>query len=255
MTLKELDDYFNAFLHKENYTADSSRNGLQIQNSAPSKKQITKVAFAVDACEATVKAAAKAGAQLLFVHHGLFWNDVETLTGSFYKRIKPFLENDMALYASHIPLDANNPYGNNYGLASRIKLEELQPFGEWRGMCIGVKGVLPKPLAIDKLQKAVMIKGQKPLRVLPFGKTTIKTVGIISGGAGGDVYQAIRDGLDAYITGEVNHDLYHYIEESGMNMIAMGHYQSETVGVSLVREKLETEKHLQTIFIDIPTGL
>ena len=120
MTLCELDNYFRGFLKIEDYATDPSRNGIQIQNSAPDKKQIKKVAFAVDACEATALAAVENGADLLFVHHGLFWGDCEVITGSVYARYNAFLKNDLALYACHIPLDANNPYGNNYGLAARL---------------------------------------------------------------------------------------------------------------------------------------
>lgn len=255
MTLSELDSYFNSFLHRENFPGDPSRNGIQIQNSAPDEKQITKVAFAVDACAATAEAAAAQGAQVLFVHHGLFWGDCSVITGVHYKRIAAFLKNDVALCAYHIPLDANEKVGNNAGLAERIGLRKVEPFGEWRGMSIGVKGVLPRPTALSELAGRVMLPGEKPLAVLGFGVREIRTVGIISGGAGEDVVQAAAAGLDAFITGVFEHEQYHYAEEAGINVLAGGHYQTETVGVNLVRAKLEKEKHIATVFIDIPTGL
>lgn len=255
MTLCELDNYFRGFLKIEDYATDPSRNGIQIQNSAPDKKQIKKVAFAVDACEATALAAVENGADLLFVHHGLFWGDCEVITGSVYARYSAFLKNDLALYACHIPLDANNPYGNNYGLAARLELKNLKPFGEWRSSVIGVKGELDAVLSIEQLAEKVLKPGEKTLAILPFGKKEIKTVGIISGGAAGDVNQAVSCNLDAYITGEVNHEIYHYVRESKINVIGAGHYQTETIGVNLVRAKLEKETGIETIFIDIPTGL
>lgn len=255
MTLNELDTYFRSFLKPEDYTSDVSRNGIQIENSSPDKKQITKIAFAVDACAETAEKAAQQGAGLLFVHHGLFWGDCETITGVHYKRVAPFLKNDLALYACHIPLDANNPCGNNYGLASRIGLQKTEPFGEWRGMTIGVKGELPEPLSVDQLTEKVLAPGEKPLAVLKFGKDKVRTVGIISGGAADDVYMAVEQNLDAYITGEIGHSLYHYVKEAGINFIAGGHYQTETVGVNLVREKVEKELGLETVFIDVPTDL
>jgi dinuclear metal center YbgI/SA1388 family protein len=255
MTLNELDQYFNSFLKKENFCADPSLNGIQIQNSEPDKKQIKKVAFAVDACEATALEAAKQGADVLFVHHGLFWGGCQTVTGSFYKRIASFIKNDLALIAYHIPLDANVPYGNNAGLAERIGLKEIETFGEWRGMKIGLKGKLPSPLSIEELSQKVLLPGEKTLAVLPFGKKEISTVGVVSGGASEDVEQAIEQGLDAYITGEASHELYHYVEECAMNMICAGHYQTETLGVNLVKEKLEKETGISCIFIDIPTKL
>lgn len=255
MNLREFDQWMRAFLKPEEYASDPSRNGIQIQNSDPENKQILKVAVAVDACEATALAAAKAGAQVLFVHHGLFWGGCEPIVGHVYKKYSAFIKNDLALYAMHIPLDANNPYGNNYGLASRLGLKNVEPFGTWKGMTIGCKGELEKSVSIDELAKMTLKPGEKPLSVLPFGKKEIKTVGVISGGAADDVYQAIEEGLDAYITGEMDHSLYHYIQEEGINMIAGGHYQTETVGVNLVREKIEKELGMETIFIDIPTGL
>ncbi len=255
MTLTELDRYFNTFLQRENFSADPSRNGIQIANSAPDSKQITKVAFAVDACEATARQAAQAGAQLLFVHHGLFWGGCDTITGIHYKRIKAFLKNDLALYASHIPLDANAEVGNNYGIAARLGLEDVQPFGLWRGMKLGAIGRLPKALTIDELERKLFPNGEKAAHLFPFGKKEIRTVAVISGGAGEDFNQAVVAGADAYITGEVGHEEYHPIEESGINVIAGGHYQTETVGVNLVRAKLEKDCGLETVFIDIPTRL
>lgn len=255
MTLLELDKYFNAFLRKENYPSDPSRNGIQIQNEKPESKQIKKVAFAVDACESTALAAAEAGADVLFVHHGLLWGGCERITGSYYKRLSVFLKNDLALCAYHIPLDANNPYGNNYGLAARLGMTDLEDFGFWKGMSIGVKGKLPVSLTIEEIAEKILRPGKNAGTILPFGKKQIQTVGIISGGASEDVEQAVEEGLDAYITGEFMHEQYHFAQEMGINVIGGGHYETETVGVSLVMEKLKKETGIETVFIDIPTNL
>ena len=257
MTLTQLNDYFNAFLKKENFSSDPSLNGIQIQNREPDGKQIKKVAFAVDACEATALKAAELGADVLFVHHGLFWGGCQTITGSFYKRISSFINNDIALIAYHIPLDANIPYGNNAGLAARIglKLDKVERFAQWRGMEIGLWGELPAPLTIEELTAKVLAPAEKPLAVLAFGKKEIRTVGVCSGGATEDVEAAIELGLDAYVTGEASHELYHYVEECSMNMICGGHYQTETLGVNLVKEKLEKETDIECVFIDLPTKL
>lgn len=255
MTLTELDDYFNSFLHKENFLPDISLNGIQIQNSAPESKQITKAAFAVDACEATVLKAAELGAQILFVHHGIFWGHCSTITDSLYKRVAPFIQNDIALYASHIPLDANDEVGNNYGLAQRLHLENMEPFAQWRGMPVGVKGILPEPVTIGQIPAMLFPDGEKPLHVIPFGKNQISTVGIVSGSGGDEAITAAQENLDLLITGEVSHEDFHTIRECGMNVIAFGHYLTETIGVQLVMKKLREEKGLETVFIDFPTGL
>ena len=148
MTLNELCNYFNSFLNIENYCSDPSDNGLQVQNSSPDSKQIRKVAFAVDACQESIDKAVAANADLLFVHHGLYWGKSVLLVNNHYNRIATLIKNDIALYACHIPLDASKVVGNNYGLASILELENLEDFGSWHGMSIGVKGEFPKSLTI-----------------------------------------------------------------------------------------------------------
>lgn len=255
MTLVEFDSYINSFLRREDFASDISLNGIQIQNSSPEEKQIRKVAFAVDACEATAIRAAKEGADILFVHHGLFWGHCQTITGSFYKRIAAFIKNDLALCAYHIPLDANNPYGNNWGLAEKLGLVNCEQFGSWRGMILGVKGELPVECSVEELAAKLMRPGKSPRSLLALGKPKIKTVGIISGGASEDVADAVEQGLDCYITGEFAHEDFHFAQEMGINVIAGGHYETETVGVTLVMQKVQNELGLECIFIDEPTGL
>ena len=255
MNLYELEKYFDAFLKPENFPSDPSMNGLQIQNSAPDVKEIKKIAFAVDACEETALRAVKEGCDALFVHHGLFWGHSEKITGSFYKRISSFIKNDLALFAYHIPLDANNPYGNNFGMAERLNLIETEPFGFWRGMCLGVKGKLPVPLSIEEVACKVLRPGKYANTILPFGKKQISTIGIISGSASEDIEAAVNEKLDCYITGEFAHEQFHYAKENLINVIGGGHYETETVGVNLIMKKVQAELNLDSIFIESETNL
>lgn len=255
MNLIQIDEYFNEFLKKENFMSDISLNGIQIQNKSPDSKEIKKIAFAVDACEETARIAAEKGADLLFVHHGLFWGHCQTITGSFYKRISTFINNDLALCAYHIPLDANNPYGNNYGLAKRLGLTKVEDFGSWRGMVLGVKGELPSELTVQEIAEKVLRPGKKPNVLLLFGKEKCKTIGIISGGGSEDVETAVQEKLDCYITGEFAHEQYHYAKEMGINVIGGGHYETETAGVLQVMEKVQNELKIECVFIDISTEL
>jgi dinuclear metal center YbgI/SA1388 family protein len=262
MTLSQIDNYFRSFLKIDEYAADISLNGIQIQNNAPQETQITKIAFAVDACEQTALAAYEAGAQLLFVHHGIFWGHETTITRGHYKRIAPFIKNDIALYACHIPLDANETVGNNFGLAFQLGLQQLEKFGTWRGMSIGVKGLLSNPMTPEEIcrklfygENTITSENTTPSVILPFGKEKCRSVGIISGGAGEDVSQAIDEELDCYITGEIGHENYHVAKEGNINVISAGHYRTETIGVNLVKAKVEKELGLKAVFLDFPTGL
>ena len=255
MTLNEFDSWADSFLKREDYAADISMNGIQVQNSAPDEKPIKKVAFAVDACLETIEKAAAEKADILFVHHGLFWGSPIAVAGSHYNRIKALLDADMALYASHIPLDANKEYGNNYGLAAMLGLGKLEPFGEWRGMTVGVKGEFKKPATVQELVHRIESGGSKCNAVLPFGPAELKSAVIISGDGESDAAAAMASGADVFITGEVGHVYYHLAKENGFTIIAGGHYNTETMGVSLVMEKLARETDIQTVFISVPTGL
>lgn len=253
MTLYELDDYFNSILKKEDFAGDPSRNGIQIENSEPNEGQIRKVAFAVDASFETAIHAAVMGADALFVHHGLFWGDCKTITGVHGQRIATFIKNDLALIAYHIPLDANEEVGNNFGLARKLELEEIERFGQWRGMTLGAVGMLKRETPAQKIAEKLFPNGE--FKLLDFGKEKVKKIGIISGGAGEDFEEALKIGCDMFITGEVGHELYHPIKESNITVLAGGHYQTETVGVSLMAERLKKDTGIETIFIDCPTGL
>lgn len=254
MNLTDLEVYFDKILDLKNFCADPSKNGLQVQN-CDKAKTIRKVAYAVDACLETVNKAISQKADVLLVHHGIFWNEVKTVTGTHYQLLKNMLDANLALYAAHIPLDANVQVGNNYGLARRLKMINLEGFGCWKGMTIGVKGELQKPLSLEMICKELFVDKQKPLGILPFGKKEIQSVGIISGGACEEVEDAINQNLDLYITGEISHQIYHKCLENHINFIAAGHYNSETVGVSLLAEKLHKDTGIEVVFIDTPTGL
>jgi dinuclear metal center YbgI/SA1388 family protein len=253
MTSGELDLWFSRLLEPQMYKdADPSQNGIQVDNDGA---DITRVAFAVDACQSTIERAAKAGAGMLFVHHGIFWGEPYRIAGIAYRRIKTLMDQNIALYASHLPLDAHPDAGNNSGIAQRLGLVNVQPFGEWRGLTIGFRGETSADATLDDLLGKLFPDGKKPLHVLPFGPKAIRSVGVISGGASDEIDQAIALSLDLYITGEIGHEAYHVALENKINVIAGGHYQTETVGIRLVAERLGRETGIDTVFIDVPTGL
>jgi dinuclear metal center YbgI/SA1388 family protein len=165
------------------------------------------------------------------------------------------MDRDLALYAVHLPLDMHPEVGNNAGIAAALGLEDTAPFGEYKGFLIGVKGSFPAEVRREDCGKRLFGSAQPPVRLLPFGKAEVKTVGIISGGAPFEALQAIDLGLDMYITGEASHSIYHICQEEGINILFAGHYQTETWGVRLLAEKTKAETGLETRFFDVPTGL
>jgi len=253
MTVRDLDEWFSKTLTPDLFiAADPSKNGLQVDNNGA---EISCVAFAVDACKASFERARAAGAGMLFVHHGLFWNEAECVVGNQYQRLKFLLDANIALYASHLPLDAHPVLGHNAGIAKKLGLQNIQPFGEWHGLRIGAKGLCKQPVDLDTLIQRLFPDGKKPLAVLPFGPKPINSVGIVSGGASDEVWQAMDEKLDLYITGEISHEVYHPCLEHGISVIAGGHYQTETIGLKLLSEKLALETGINTVFLDVPTGL
>lgn len=252
-TSSKLDTFFKSFLDIEGFEKDdTSLNGIQVDNDG---SEIGKIAFGVDASMETFKRAAAAGAGMVFVHHGLFWGTVLPLTGNHRQRIQFLLDHNICLYAVHLPLDAHPQMGNNAGLANLLELENIEPFGLYHGKKIGFKGVFPRPTATEEAARKIAFMDRPPLGVYQFGKKENSSCAIISGGAAFEVYQAIKGKVDLYISGEMNHSVYNSCLEEKINVIAGGHYSTEVWGVRSVMRHCAEELHIDTEFIDAPTGL
>jgi dinuclear metal center YbgI/SA1388 family protein len=253
MNLHELDIWCRSFLEIDALSdIDDSLNGIQVGRSDGT---IRKVAFAVDACAETIRRAAENSADVLFVHHGMLWGKRERIDGSMLERVRALLSSNTALYACHLPLDKNAEVGNNAVLASLLGLTNRTPFGFHHGVPIGISGSLEKPLSIHEIVSRILPDGSAPRALMAAGKDKIGTVAIVSGGAPFEVLEAIRKDLDLYVTGEPSHSIYHTIVENGINFIAAGHYATEIWGVKAVAAKLSRETDVETLFLDLPTGL
>ncbi len=218
-TLKQITDWLDRTLDVRSFS-DVSNNGLQIARRGT---EVTKVAFGVDASVRTVEAAAAAGAELLVVHHGISWGGgIQRLTGGVYNVVKAAMAADLALYAVHLPLDANHAYGNNYELARYLGLKQLKPAFVYHGETIGVVGVLPNG----------------------------KKVGVCSGGAGCFAPDAKARGCDLYITGEADWGETIAAENVEMPMICAGHYQTETFGVKALAKAMKKALKVETCFLE-----
>lgn len=241
-----LDDYL-AIADVPDY--DRAYNGLQVEG----RELVRRVGVAVDACLATIEGAIARDADLMIVHHGLFWGQTAPVIGSYYRRLAALLKHDLALYACHLPLDAHPEVGNNCVLARKLGLEIGGRFGEHEGVPIGVwaQTELPREELAARLSQEL---GNRP-RIIATGPETVRKVGIVTGGAGTWIEQAARIGCDTYITGEGPHHTYFEAEERGLNLIYAGHYATETVGVRALAHHLEARFGLETFYLDHPTGL
>ncbi|MDR0910075.1 MAG: Nif3-like dinuclear metal center hexameric protein [Spirochaetaceae bacterium] len=252
MKLQELDAFFRDYLAIDSFVqADTSLNGLQVEVT----REVQKIAFAVDASLETFKKAASIGANLLFVHHGLFWGKPLAIRGILRQRVQFLLDNDLGLYACHLPLDAHPVVGNNAGLAELLGIEKPEPFALYHGKMIGFKGRLAKPLTIEESCTKIAWQGRPPLGVYPFGKELNETAAVVSGGGPYEVAEAIAEGIDLYVTGEMSHGVWADIQEAGINMIAGGHHSTEVWGVQRLMEHCKKELKLDCTFIDVPSGL
>ena len=253
MKVKDLVDYFSEILKISDFNnADISLNGLQVGDVDANVK---KLAFAVDASLATIEEAVKQGADMLFVHHGMFWGRPIAITGRHYKRVKTLLDCNMALFACHLPLDANLELGNNAQMAKKLELKDVEQFSFFRGVHVGVKGVLPQPMTPNEIIEKLGVRRDERTLVIGDSKRKIKKVGVVSGDGASDMYDALGEGLDALITGEARYTMFNdCVEEPSFTLMCLGHYETEVFGVKAVLEKVK-QMGLETCFIDNPISI
>lgn len=237
LRLTEIEDYPNAL------------NGLQIANNG----EVTKVGAAVDASGHTLAMAVDSEIDLLVVHHGLFWSGLQPVVGPHYRALRMALEHNLALYSAHLPLDLHPKIGNNVLLAAALGFEKTEPFLEMKGEPIGrrIEATLRRDDLITKLEKSL----GGPVRCVGTGPMESKVIGIVTGGAGGEIYAAAREGIDTYITGEAPHWAAVAAEDLGINLFLGGHYATETFGVKALAAELSGQFGVAWEFLDHPTGL
>ncbi|MFC7019559.1 MULTISPECIES: Nif3-like dinuclear metal center hexameric protein [Haloarcula] len=233
---------------------DASPNGLQV---GPATQPVETVAFAVDAAVETIDRASDAGADLLVTHHGIVWGGIDRVTGTHYRRVAPLVDDDLALYVAHLPLDGHQTLGNAAGLADLLDLDNRAPFGTMGGVYIGQQGRLTEPATVADLASTLddaLDTGGRDVRVLDFGPTTVEDVAVVTGSGVDWLDEAVEAGADALVTGEGKQQVYHEAREAGINVVLAGHYATETFGVRSL-ESLVGEWGLETTFVDCPTGL
>jgi dinuclear metal center YbgI/SA1388 family protein len=228
---------------------DGAQNGLQVEN----RGGVTRIAAAVDASLATIRMAIAARAELLIVHHGLFWSPRHPWTGRNYELMRLLIENNLAVYSSHLPLDLHPRLGNNVQLAGALGLRNLKPFFFDREQHLGLQAQSSVPL--KELAKRLQLVVRAEPVVLRGGPAVCKRIGIVTGGAGSEVKRAASEGVDTFITGEGPHWTFGLAQELGVNVLYGGHYATETFGVKALAEELSRKFGVPWEFLDHPSGL
>jgi dinuclear metal center YbgI/SA1388 family protein len=243
-----------SFLDRELHIAETpdypgALNGLQLANDGG----VHRIIAAVDASLPVIEAAAAGGPGLLIVHHGMFWQGPQPVTGPFYRKLKTAMDAGLAVYSAHLPLDIHPAWGNNILLANAIGLIDPQPFFEWKGIHLGLRGTWQGTRAAlaQTLEKSV---GGR-VHVCPGGPENLSSIGLITGGAGSEVAKAAAAGVDTFISGEGPHWSHPLALELGVNLLLAGHYATETSGVQALAAELNRVFGLPWTFIDQPSGL
>jgi len=254
MDLSEFRERLNDRLDHDAYAdVDASPNGLQVGSADGT---VERTAFAVDGVEATVREAAAVDADVLVVHHGFVWGGLDRVTGLEHDRIAACIENDVALYVSHLPLDGHGKLGNAAGLAEFLDCDVRAPFGEYGGVTIGQRVRAKTPYSVAELDARLseLDTGGQSVRTLDFGPETVEEIAIVTGSGTDWIREAAEAGVDALVTGEGKQKAYHEAREAEMNVFLAGHYATETFGVRRLQELVD-EWGIGTTYIDHPTGL
>ena len=248
--LSDIVSYIDDFLRlREVGDWDNALNGLQIENSG----RVRRIGTAVDISTRALTEAAKQNVDLLIVHHGLFWPGLQPIRGALRRQLRLAFEKDIALYSAHLPLDVHPKIGNNAQLVAALGLKSAQPFLEEKGQPVGLKirASVPRSELVRKLQKAL----NGPVRVFGCGPKQARTIGIVTGAAGSEIYRVTEENIDTFITGEAPHWAAVAAEELGMNLLLAGHYATEVFGVKALTTHLSQRFRVPWEFIDCPTGL
>jgi len=227
--------------------ADSSNNGLQVENSG----RVSKVCCGVDASLEFFEAAKERGANLLIVHHGISWKDsLKRITKLNYKWTKFLMDNDMALYGVHLPLDTHPKYGNNVLIGKALGLKGLKAVGSYDGSKIAWAGSVPGGMRYSSFKRKVATALGRELVEMNFGPGTVKKVMVVSGGGCGLLSDAEELGVDMFVSGEPTLAGRNFLKDSGMNGLFGGHYTTETYGVKALAGVIKRKFGVPAEFVD-----
>ncbi|MDZ7294963.1 MAG: Nif3-like dinuclear metal center hexameric protein [candidate division KSB1 bacterium] len=235
--------YLNDLLQPQLFE-DYGPQGLQVEGKAHVRKIVTGVSASLELFEqAHIR-----GADMVIVHHGLFWDrESRVATGALKKRLTALLTNDISLVAYHLPLDAHPTFGNNAVAARALGILDPQRFAT-----VGWWGRLSEPLLARVLFNKIQILYDKTPLIFDYGPDSVETVGIVSGAGAHRLQEAVALGLDCFVTGEASEASMHLAKESGLHFVAAGHYATERLGIKVLGEQLAQEFGIEVEFLDLP---
>ncbi|MEM7128760.1 MAG: Nif3-like dinuclear metal center hexameric protein [Chloroflexota bacterium] len=250
MNRAELVSYLDDYL-RINEIGDYGPQGLQIEG----KEEVRKIVALVDSHQPCVEAALEKNADLMLVHHGIFWGPPRLLSGSYGRLVRTFMDANLNLYAAHLALDAHPEVGNNAELANRLRLKIVDWWANIKGTPLAALTEVSESTTLDELVTRIQER-VGPIQVVQrHGPNQIRRIGILSGGGASHVEEAAALGCDTYITGETSHANYYDALNAGINVIYVGHYQSEVVGVQALGKHLVEKFGVGFEFVDLPTEM
>ncbi|MEA2309802.1 MAG: hypothetical protein QOI65_2088 [Thermoleophilaceae bacterium] len=244
----ELIEFLDELLDARGFD-DYGPNGLQVVG----RDEVARVATGVSAHRELFERAAASGADMVLCHHGILWGDgPRTIDARMKGRLVPLFDADISLAAYHLPLDAHPEVGNNALICDQLGLRRGESFGEARGRAIGFVGHADEPLQLEALAERCCALFERDPLVFPGDGRDLTRVGVVSGGGGSSLQDAIALGLDAFVTGEPEEPAMADARESGVAFLACGHYATETFGVRRLGELLAERFGIAHEFIAIP---
>jgi len=228
---------------------DYCPNGLQVEG----RVAVGKIVVGVSACQELFEEAAQQRADAVLVHHGLFWEkDPRPLVGLLYRRIRILIDAGINLIAYHLPLDRHDQVGNNILAAHRFGISRPEPFGEYDGLSIGFGGTLDEPMDPEAFAlRCEEVFGQRPM-TFAAGPDRIDRAAFVSGAAENLLHEAVAQGYDAFVTGEVSEWVMNVARESGVHFFAAGHYATERLGVQALGDHVARTFGIDVDFVDVP---
>jgi dinuclear metal center YbgI/SA1388 family protein len=251
INVQKVAHFLDTYLDIKN-SKDDSFNGLQVEG----RSSVKKIMFTTDIGVETIEKAMSIKADMMVVHHGLFWKAANpSIRGLYKKRIDLLVKNGISLYGVHLPLDKHPVVGNNAQLLKILGFQIDRPFGNYYGETISFIGKTKMPKTIKEIEAILKKDIGATCKMLAFGKNKISTMAVCSGGGGfPQLIEAMESGVDLYLTGDST-EFYHQVKDAEFNVICAGHHATEIVGVRALATVVKKELKVDTVFVDVSTGL